>query len=436
MSLARAFGRYRARDAGGAVAGRALRGGLHARPDAFERTVSLTRWVFPYIFFMGTAALGHGGAQHVRPLRCRGVRAGAPQCRVHRGCARSARCVAGTGGRIRFSLWRWGRSRGARCRSWRSGPRSVHRFRRAAALGLSRSATCAQALARMVPMMAGIGIYAIDLVVSRRFLSTMPEGAQSYFSWAMRLCDFPQGIFVLALQAATLPSLAKLVAERGSSTRWQDVRVRHAPLALRGDPRDRALRGARAPLGGHARSSAARSTRLRRPRPRDALVAQGLGIWTVAAVRQLLPVFYALGDTRTPVIVSGLDLLAFHRHGVLARGDVRARRGSAWRSRCRARCRWLSCGAGLSSAPVAVPRRNWGFGGAYHRGLCSLRPSSGFSAARQLGHVVQGAAMVRLLPGLVGALVFGVVFLARRGCLESPELAAIVAPIREAGWGR
>ena len=33
-------------------------GGLHARPDAFERTVSLTRWVFPYIFFMGTAALG------------------------------------------------------------------------------------------------------------------------------------------------------------------------------------------------------------------------------------------------------------------------------------------------------------------------------------------------------------------------------------------
>src|SRR2546421_2285094 len=33
-------------------------GGLHARPIAFERTVLLTRWVFPYILFMGTAALG------------------------------------------------------------------------------------------------------------------------------------------------------------------------------------------------------------------------------------------------------------------------------------------------------------------------------------------------------------------------------------------
>src|SRR6188508_2900815 len=32
--------------------------GMHARPGAFERTVMLTRWLFPYIFFMGTAALG------------------------------------------------------------------------------------------------------------------------------------------------------------------------------------------------------------------------------------------------------------------------------------------------------------------------------------------------------------------------------------------
>jgi putative peptidoglycan lipid II flippase len=38
---------------------------------------------------------------------------------------------------------------------------------------------------------------------------------------------------------------------------------------------------------------------------------QGGAIWTVAAVRQLVPVFYALGDTRTPVIVSAIDLISF-----------------------------------------------------------------------------------------------------------------------------
>src|SRR5262249_39301265 len=69
-----------------------------------------------------------------------------------------------------------------------------------------------QVLSRMGPMMLGMGIYYVDLVLSRRFLADLPEGSQSYFSWAMRLCDFPQGIFVMALSSATLPSLAVLAA--------------------------------------------------------------------------------------------------------------------------------------------------------------------------------------------------------------------------------
>ena len=41
-----------------AAAHGALRAGYRARPGEFERTAKLTRVVFPYIFFMGTAALG------------------------------------------------------------------------------------------------------------------------------------------------------------------------------------------------------------------------------------------------------------------------------------------------------------------------------------------------------------------------------------------
>jgi hypothetical protein len=33
-------------------------GGFKDSPGKFERTVTLTRWVFPYIFFVGSAALG------------------------------------------------------------------------------------------------------------------------------------------------------------------------------------------------------------------------------------------------------------------------------------------------------------------------------------------------------------------------------------------
>src|SRR5690606_7375576 len=32
--------------------------GFEARPEQFETTVNLTRWIFPYIFFMGSTALG------------------------------------------------------------------------------------------------------------------------------------------------------------------------------------------------------------------------------------------------------------------------------------------------------------------------------------------------------------------------------------------
>src|SRR5208282_14691 len=60
----------------------------------------------------------------------------------------------------------------------------------------------------------GIGVYYIDLVLSRRLLSGLGPGAQSYFSWAMRLCDFPQGIFVMAISTAALPSLSTLAAKR------------------------------------------------------------------------------------------------------------------------------------------------------------------------------------------------------------------------------
>src|SRR5262249_40911956 len=69
-----------------------------------------------------------------------------------------------------------------------------------------------EVLRRMGPMMFGTGIYYVDLVLSRRFLSELEVGSQSWFYWASRLCDFPQGIFVMAISTAALPSLSTLAA--------------------------------------------------------------------------------------------------------------------------------------------------------------------------------------------------------------------------------
>src|SRR5262249_23073806 len=145
--------------------------------------------------------------------------------------------------------------------------------------------------------------------------------SQSYFSWAMRLCDFPQGVFVLAMQAATLPSLSKLAAAR----RLDEVAATYV-YAMRlclfvALPATALLVGLSRLIVVMLFQRGALDS-LSSAQTASALVAQGVGIWPVAVVRQVLPVCYALGDTRTSVVVSAIDLVAFIVAAVLLRGPL------------------------------------------------------------------------------------------------------------------
>src|SRR5690606_19157365 len=53
-----------------------------------------------------------------------------------------------------------------------------------------------------------------------------------------------------------------------------------------------------------------------------ALMAQGAGIWLVAVARQLVGLYYAIGDTRTPVIVSAIDLFVFIALALFLKGPL------------------------------------------------------------------------------------------------------------------
>src|SRR5690606_20588030 len=157
--------------------------------------------------------------------------------------------------------------------------------------------------------------------VARRFLSELDVGAQSYFGWALRLCDFPQGIFVMALQSAMLPSLALLAArsdlEELSKTFAYGIR-----LALFVGLGATALFVCMAePLvvmilqRGEFDALAARETA-------RALMAQGLAIWMVACTRQLVSVYFAMGDTKTPVLVAAADFTVFVSLALSLRGSL------------------------------------------------------------------------------------------------------------------
>jgi len=294
--------------------------GYHQRPGEFQRTVTLTRIVFPYIFFMGTAALGMAalnakrkfavaafapGLLNVSFLACAFLLPGPlERAGMDRAWAMGVGALVGGALQVVAQI--------PALRSIGYASRPLLDF---------RDPAVRDALRRLLPMTFGIGVYYIDLVLSRRFLSELPQGSQSYFSWAMRLCDFPQGIFVMALSTAALPSLSTFAA-KGDLVELRKTYAHGLRLALfvaipcsvglaaLGEPIVRALFER-----GHFDALASRETA-------RSLVWQGGAIWTVAAVRQLVPVYYALGDTRTPVVVSALDLCAFIALAVALRGPM------------------------------------------------------------------------------------------------------------------
>jgi putative peptidoglycan lipid II flippase len=284
---------------------------------------------------------------------------------------------------------------------------------------------------RIAPMTFGIGVYYIDLILSRRFLSELGTGAQSYFSWAMRLCDFPQGIFVMAISTAALPSLSTFAAKgetkelirtftHGLSLAMFVAIPASVALVLVGEPIV-VLLFQRGEFSAAAAHETAR-----------ALLWQGGAIWTVAAVRQVVPVFYALGDTRTPVIVSALDLMAFIVLAVTLKGPL----GHVGVSVAVAGSSFVQ----MALLVVAL-RRKVGFiggreifGSASRTLVASIVGGIGaWGVARLLASaawITAGGALFRPVPGLAAVATFSVLFVLSAWGVGSPELESLVQSVR------
>ena len=395
-------------------------------PGQTARTVQLTRWVFPYIFFMGTAALGVAalnthqrfvatsfapGLLNVSFIVCALTLPGWLMASGWDGAMALAIAVL-LGGVLQVVA------------QWPS-LRAIGYFERPT-FELAHPGV-REALGRMLPVMFGMGVYYIDVVLARRFLSQEGMGAQSYYGWALRLCDFPQGIFVMALQTAALPSLAKLAA-RGDLDELSRTYAFGMRLTLFVSIAATALFvGLSEPLvvllfqrGEFDAESAHQTAR--------ALVAQGAGIWLVASVRQLTSTYYALGDTRTPVIVAAIDLCVFIGLSLGLRGTfghVGIGMAVTGASLVQAALLWLWLGKKLP----ALRLREIGLSA----GKTLLAAGAGVAVGRWVAATVAGdttaTALERALPGALGAGGFLVTFLVLAWGLRSDELLMVLGPL-------
>jgi putative peptidoglycan lipid II flippase len=269
----------------------------------YQMSISLTRWCFPYIFFLSLAALAagvlnsmdHFFAPAASPVLLNLAMIFCPVLLTSHLDPPVLSLAVGVllGGAAQLMLQvPYLTARGVSLKpAW--DLKNPHLRRIARLLG---------------PAVFGAAVYQVTVALNTLLASYLPEGSVSFLYYADRLVEFPLGIFAIAVSTAILPSLSRQASQGDHEALKQTMAyglrltmfinlpamvgliVLAKPLVL--------LLFARGQFGDASVEATA-----------QALVGYSLGLWAFAAVRSVLPAFYALKDTVTPVKVAAFCLL-------------------------------------------------------------------------------------------------------------------------------
>lgn len=179
----------------------------------------------------------------------------------------------------------------------------------------------------IIPSTAGLAVAQINIFVSTILASYLAEGSITYLYYAMRLIQFPIGVFGVAMGMAALPALSQHAAKGDMEKLKEDFSFTLRLLFFVTVPAMVGLIALREPIvnalfqRGKFDYAATLGTS-------EALACYALGIWAIVGVRVVTASFYSLHDTRTPVMVAviavavniALSLLLMHpmKHSGLA----------------------------------------------------------------------------------------------------------------------
>jgi putative peptidoglycan lipid II flippase len=264
-------------------------------PEKFQLTVSLNRIIFPYLFFMGLFALSMGILNSRRHFAAPAI---APvflnifmilsvfffYTSFQRPVMALALGVL-AGGIVQFLfqipfLVKQGISF-----------RFNFNFRHPAMKRISLL---------MVPGLIGSAVYQLNVFIDTIFASFLPEGSVSYLYFADRLLEFPLGLFAVAVGIASLPSLSMLASEGRVSELKETLSFALRLVSFISIPAMIGLIALKTPIihvlfqRGVFDDSATMKTA-------SALLCYTVGLWAIAGARTLVPAFYALQDTWTPL---------------------------------------------------------------------------------------------------------------------------------------
>jgi putative peptidoglycan lipid II flippase len=168
-----------------------------------------------------------------------------------------------------------------------------------------------QIMRLMGPAILGTAAVQVNVFVNTNFASSIIDpatgavanGPVSWLSYAFRFMQFPIGVFGVAIATATLPPLSRSTAHEDYSEFRQTLAHALALVFLLCVPSAVGLAVLGRPIVAlifeHGRFTAFDTVQTG-----NALAAYSIGLAGYAAVKVLSPAFYALGDARTPMVIS------------------------------------------------------------------------------------------------------------------------------------
>jgi putative peptidoglycan lipid II flippase len=272
--------------------------GFRAEPGKFELATLLNRLMFPYIFFISLVALCMGILNTVRHFFTPAI----STVFLNISMILAAVCLRGyfdapitalavgvlIGGCVQLLM--------QLPVLWNKGFRITPNF------NFSNPEIRSIALL-MLPSVFGVGVYYLNITVSAILASLLPQGSISYLYYAQRLFEFPQGIFTVSVAQAVLPSMSRQVAEADIAGMKVTLNFGVRLMLFITIPAMAGLMVCATPIfsllfmGGAFDYDKVVNSAL-------ALTCYSLGLPFVALTRVLAPVFYAMKNTKTPVITA------------------------------------------------------------------------------------------------------------------------------------
>jgi putative peptidoglycan lipid II flippase len=155
----------------------------------------------------------------------------------------------------------------------------------------------------MIPGLIGTAVYQLNVFIDTIFASLLPQGSVSYLFFADRLMEFPLGIFAIAVGMASLPSLSQLASAGRLEELKETLSFTFRLVSFVSVPAMVGLIALKTPIINllfqrgqfdyHATLMTAK-----------ALLFYSVGLWAIAGVRTVVPAFYSLQDTWTPLKIA------------------------------------------------------------------------------------------------------------------------------------